>query len=202
MRNIFIILLIIVSHNSWAQYASLLFGDMKKYNQQVNLFESKRYIIDSIYGKSRTPVYIEIDAMTASSSGELTTLVHSCDSIRKKGVVFVFWGEYWNKYGVDYKGYKYKQLTFDQTIKLTDFILSEAEKFKTRKYKNFEKYSFSSDGGETYFDYLDMTILLTGNREGVNNIRIFWGDFDATWDMASLEKTAKRVKQKAKMLDY
>jgi hypothetical protein len=203
MKSVLLAFLIFFSTSLFGQFSSL-FGEMKKYNQDINLYESKRYIIDSIYGRSKSPIYIEIDAMTAARSGELTTLVHSCDSMKKKGVVFSFWGEYWNKYGVDFKGYKYKQFSFDQTLTLLNLIFSESEKFKTRKYKNFEDKKFLQmiDGGETYFDFLDMTILLTGNREGVSNVRIFWGDFDATWELVSMEKTKKRLLEKQKMLNY
>lgn len=197
------IFIFINQENILSQMWGGLFNEYRKYNQDITLYESKRYIIDSVIGRSATPVYLEIDAIAAARSGELTTLVYSCDSLKKKGVVFCFWSDFWNKYGTDFKGYKYKRLTNDEAYLLIKIILSEVDKFRSRTYSGmYYMGGLMTDGGETYFDYLGMTILLTGNKEGVSNIRLFWGDFDAEWNIGDVERMKKRLDQKNKKLKY
>lgn len=204
LRFVVLVLLFMFHYSdSNSQMWGGLFNENRKYNQDITLYESKRFVIDSIIGRSSSPVYLEIDAIAAAKSGELTTIVYSCDSLKRKGVVFCFWSDFWNKYGTDFKGFKYKRLTNDEAYTLIKMILNEVGKFSKRTYSGMSYMGgLMVDGGETYFDYLGMTILLTGNKEGVSNIRLFWGDFDAEWNIGDVERMKKRLDQKNKKLSY
>ena len=202
-KLLLIFCLLINQNDALSQMWGGLFNEYRKYNQDITLYEAKRYVIDSIIGRSKSPVYLEIDAIAAAKSGELTTVVYSCDSLKKKGVIFCFWSDFWNKYGTDFKGFKYKQLTNEESFSLIKIILSEVDKFRKRTYSGmYYMGGLMLEGGETYFDFMDMTVLLTGTKEGVSNIRIFWGNFDAEWNIGDVERMKKRLDQKNKKLKY
>lgn len=175
----------------------------KEFSKELSLYYSKKFLVDSVFGHSSNPIYFETDALAASNSGELTTVTYSCDSLRIKGLLLCFWGNYFNKYGTRYMGYSFKLLEPSKADKLFSLIESEAKKFTKRKFTDrFVGFLEKPEKGETCFDFDGMTFLLSGNEDGMITIRIFWNDFDAVWQINAYDKTRKRFANVISKLNY
>ena len=61
-----------------------------------------------------------MDALTAATSGELTALSYKVAGEGKSGLVFGFWGNYWNTAGTLYQGYGFYHLTETEAVEIVD----------------------------------------------------------------------------------
>ena len=163
----------------------------KSYSKEVSLYKSKSYVIDKIIGSSSDPVQFEIDPLAATSSGELTSLVYECNSKKLEGLLFAFYGDYWNDAGVVYQGYGFKNFNKEDALSM----LSKIDKIIN---ENMDYLVFDRDNNNLYFNFQDLTFLIYQDKFMNTKLRVFWNTFDADWDYSAFVKTKKRLERKLK----
>ena len=161
--------------------------DANYYSKEISLFKGKAFVMKEVFGESKSIIKFELDPLSSASSGELTTLAYNCEDLKKEGIVFGFYGDYWNDYGVIYKGYAFKNLEKKQAIE----FLQKLEDAK----KEYSKYlNEDLDNNNVYFTYDDLTILMY--KTDRIKFRVFWKTFDAEWGDMSFTRTKLRFEKK------
>ncbi len=159
----------------------------KEFSKEVSVFKAKTFLIQNILNLDKNTTQFEVVALAAAGSGELTTLMYRCLSQKKEGLILGFYGNYWNKEGVIYQGYKFKNLPRDKAFLFLDKIET-----KIKENKNFLQ--SNSNSNNIVFRFDDMQILVWYENLSYN-LRIYWGDFDATWEQTAYKRTKKRFKR-------
>lgn len=147
---------------------------------------AKKYLIEEVLNSSKETTSFEIDFISSSISGEVTTLAYNCREQKKSGIIFTFFGSFWNENGTSYTGYAFRNLDKDSTLKLLDRLKSEITFVSEIQNKDFN----------TYFTFSDMTFLLnkiTSSEFGSVRIKMFWREFEADWTKLAIEKSYKRI---------
>jgi len=159
----------------------------KDFSKEVALFRAKSFVVANILGTSTKTVKFEMDPLAAASSGELTSLVYKSSELNKEGLILGFFGPKWSPDGVFYQGYGFKDLPTVKAIEL----LNKIEKVisDNTKYLNAE-----TSTNNVTFTYDDLTFIISFDI--ATNIRVFWNDFDASWDGTAFKRTKKRLLKK------
>ena len=162
----------------------------KEWSKEIALYKSKKYIYESIIGSSITPVKFEVDALAATSSGELTSLIYSCEERKVAGMLFNFYGNYWNDNGVFYQGFEFRNFEKTKAIELLNLI--------EKNINDYRKYLYEDvDNNNVYFEFEDLKFIIS---QGVYqpHIRVFWKTFEVDWDFVAFGKTKKRLEKRLK----
>lgn len=159
----------------------------KEYSKEQSLYKAKDFVMDQVLGTSTELVRFKIDPLAAASSGELTSLVYSCEEKNTTGLVLGFFGDYWNEAGVVYQSYAFKNLTEAEAIELLNLLKKVYG--EESKYLNADK-----DNNNLFFEYQDLTFLVY-NSDGLR-MRVFWKGFDSEWESTAFERTKKRFEKK------
>ena len=167
--------------------SSFVFG--QAFSKDMSLYSAKSFLIRDILGVSEDITEFEMDPLTASSSGELTTLAYQCQAREKEGLIFGFYGNYWNDEGVLYTGYAFKDLPKDQAVELLSRI-SDAS-------INYNAYFEKGKGSNNIsFSYNDIIVVMYKHQlDGIIRLRILWNNFDSEWTGVSFNKTKKRFEK-------
>lgn len=173
---------------SYGQMAGYWYS--KEFSKDIALFNSKIFLFNNVLGVSESAVKFEVTPLSAASSGELTTLIYKCEAKNKEGIILGFYGNYWNAQGVIYQGYSFKNL---EKEKATDFL----NKIKTEIDNNFKYLSAKDDNNNIFFSYDDMKVLVYASYQGYT-IRLFWKEFDSTWEQTAFERSKKRFEKRIK----
>jgi hypothetical protein len=184
LLNIFIIS---ISYSQVSVNSGLYFA--KEFSKDQALYKAKDYVMTQVIGVESNVIKFEIDPLAAASSGELTSLVYSCEQKNLRGLVLGFYGNKWNESGVVYQAYAFKNLTEPKALE----ILSKIDGYidEHSKYLNS-----NSDNNNIFFNYDDMTFLIY-NDFGIK-IRVFWNGFDSEWESTAFGKTKRRFERKLK----
>jgi hypothetical protein len=162
----------------------------KDFSKEIALYNAKTFLIKDILGQTNELIQFEIDPLTASNSGELTSLVYRCPIKKKEGLILGFYGLRWNDAGVNYQAYAFKDLPTKEANELLDKIEEVT--------KDNSKYIDSDpDNNNIYFQYDDITILIY-NTLSSTKLRVFWNGFDSEWEWSTFKKTKKRLLKKLK----
>jgi hypothetical protein len=174
-----------ISFSQISESTGLYFA--KEYSKDQALYKAKDYVMTQVIGVEEALIKFYIDPLAAASSGELTSLVYSCDEKNLSGLVLGFYGSRWNKAGVVYQSYAFKNLPKNKALE----ILSKLD-----NYINKESKYLSADSGKNnmFFKYDDMTFLIY--HDGSVRIRVFWNGFDSKWDSTAFGRTKKRFESK------
>ena len=170
---------------SYAQMAGYWYS--KEFSKEVALFNSKTFLFNNVLGVSESVVKFEVTPLAAASSGELTTLIYKCDEKNREGIILGFYGNYWNSQGVIYQGFSFKNLEKEKAIDFLNKIHTEIE--KNSKYLNAK-----DDTNNIYFSFDDMKVLIYASSQGYT-IRLFWKEFDSTWEKTAFERSKKRFEK-------
>lgn len=165
----------------------------KEFSKTIALYKAKSFVVDEIIGGATSDVVkFEIDPLVASNSGELTTLVYKCNQKNKAGLILGFYGEYWNKAGVIYTGYAFKDLPL---VKANELLA----KIQLSLDSNANYIDQDYDNNNITFLYDDITIIIYRSQGSqVVTMRLFWNGFDAEWNKGEFTKTVKRLGNKLK----
>lgn len=158
------------------------------YSKEVSLYRSKQFIINQILSSEKGARF-EAYPLAAATSGELTTLVYRCEDPQRQGLLMAFYGNQWNPAGVVYQAYGFKDLP---AAKATDML----EKLDAFIAENTIYLRMSTDGHNAYFKYDDLTILVYSPDGVLPKVRVFWGEFDAEWNISAFNKTHRRLLKK------
>lgn len=166
---------------------STFYYSAKEFSKDIALFRAKDYVVNNVFTKSDDAVQFEMDPLAAASSGELTSLVYKSKKLNKEGLILGFYGSKWTESGNVYQAYAFKDLPSAKAVEL----LNKIEKVlkENSKYLNSDATS-----NNVYFSFDDLTCIIS--FEGQTNIRVFWNNFDATWDIVAFKRTKKRLLKK------
>jgi len=101
-----------------------------------------------------------------------------------------FYGDYWNESGVVYQGFGFKNLPKEKAI---EFLNKINESIET----NIKFLKDSNDNNNVAFQYDDLKVMIWSSSNGYL-IRVFWKDFDSTWEKTSFERSKRRFEKKIK----
>lgn len=174
-----------ITHSQVSGYSGIYFA--KEFSKEQALYKAKEFVMSNLVEVSSTPTRFEIDPLAAANTGELTSLMYTCDDQNLSGLVLGFFGNRWNENGVNYQAYAFKNLTKEDAFE----ILSKLE----RLMNEHSKYLGSdSDTNNLSFKYDDMTFLIY--RDVGTKIRVFWNGFDAEWESTALNRTRRRFERR------
>lgn len=159
---------------------------MLRQNKEQTLYKAKGYLIN-ILGSSTNVTKLEADPISSTESGELTTIVYSCDEKNRRGMLFGFFNDVWNKEGVIYSSYAFKNFTYEQTLELVerlDEVINE----------NMEYLKKDQKTNNIYFDYDDITFVIYYDNK--IKMRLFWNNFDSEWESLSFGWLKKKLQQR------
>lgn len=159
----------------------------KEFSKEIALYKAKAYLIENILGPSNSVVKYSIDPLAATNSGELTSLSYHCEEKNKEGVIFGFFGNRWNKEGVSYQAYAFKDLPKEKALEILNGL-----ELQIKEHTKF--LDVNDNNNNIYFQWEDMTFLIY--RDIVIKIRVFWDSFDSEWDMVSFKRTKRRLLKK------
>ena len=185
MRNFGLIFIIIIvfKFNLVAQNTTEGIAG-QDYSKGFTEFVIKEYLITELLNiEEDNLIGIEIDAITASKYGELTTVVYNCEQLNKKGLVFVFWSDTWNEYNTHFKGYAFRNIEYNKAITLfnkLDSVIANKKQILKKGYTWNAIYRWE----DIYFVFY--------NEGMANKIRVFWKGFDSDWNQSNLKTTGRR----------
>ena len=159
----------------------------KDFSKDIALFRAKSFVVSNILGPSENTIQFELDPLAAASSGELTSLVYRSPTLKKEGLILGFFGSKWNSAGVVYQAYEFKNLPYQKAIELFSKI-DDVVRDNT-KYLNAD-----ANSNNITFSFDDLIFIIDFNTS--TNIRVFWKDFDATWDGTAYKRTKRRLLKK------
>lgn len=180
------LLSIIIIFKCEAQVATFKFVPYPVWTKPASEYLAKKFVLDNFLGARNETVLFEVDALSSSASTELVTVAYNCVELNRSGIVLSFWGSFWNDKGYSMLGYGFKHLELDSTIMLLNRLEMEINYMVNITNKDFN----------SSFTFSNMTFLLSqlSNQEiGSVGIRVFWKDFDATWNIDAIRRTKRRV---------
>lgn len=164
----------------------------KEFSKEMSLFVSKQFLFTDVLKIEGDPTPFEIIPLAAASSGELTTLLYKCDKKNMEGLVLCFYGDYWNPAGVVYQGYAFKNFNAEKATDFLNKIQSALD-----QYSKFIR--SDSENNNVVLKYDDVDALISSNNMGAIQIRLFWNNFDSSWDKTAFDRSKRRFeKQLAK----
>lgn len=188
MKHLLFIYLFLLNSVLFAQISTKSnFIFAKEFSKEIALYKAKAFVIDNILGQSVEEVKFEIDALAASSPGELTSISYKCSDKNKEGLVFGFFGDYITGATQPYTAYAFKHFPKDKAIEL----LTKIEKSIQENSKYLLK---DEDNNNFYFHYDDVTFLIYNKVSP--KIRVFWSGFDSEWNNYEFKRTKKRFLNK------
>lgn len=194
MKNKLLIMLTILCQSTFAQVSeSDNYFFAKEFSKEISLYRAKKFLIEQVLSTDENDVQFDIDPLAATNSGEVTSLGYKCEIKGIEGLLLGFYGDYWNKTGVVYQGYAFKNLTKDKALELLNKITETMENSKDYLFKNV-------DNNNVYFQFDDLIILLYASVTEPR-IRIFWNDFDSEWTITAFKRTKKRFEKSLKSPD-
>lgn len=188
------ILIIIIFFSGLSTFAQTRQGDIMSQERckEITEYYSKQYIIDEILKvQDRQSIGVYIDAITAAKSGELTTVLYQCDALNKKGLVFVFWNDFWTESTLPYKGFGFYDLEMDKANELfiqLETLMNQKNKVDALNYSN----------GNIVYKSDDLTFLFYSKSIDLGSIiavRVWYKMFDSDWTKTNLQTTIKRFRK-------
>lgn len=158
------------------------------FNKDVTEYKVKSYIVNKILNvQEQEPVLVKIDAITSSTSGELTSVVYGCEEQNKIGLVFCFWRSLITTSNMEYSGYGFLNIpeleAEDLFSKLAILLNSEEDNIKKHE-------------DNLVYKWKDLTFIFYKGKDHKNkDIRVLWGTFDAEWNKSNLARTIKRFRK-------
>lgn len=160
----------------------------KEFSKDVAQFRAKSFLYKNILGIDEKVGKFELIALAAASSGELTTLLYKAEEKNKEGMLLGFFGDYWNESGAVYQGYAFKNLDKNEAYEFLTKI-SEAIEQNDKYLKN------STAENNIYFSYKDIDVII---YFGGQSMRLFWNNFDSSWDRTAFDRSKRRFERRAK----
>lgn len=177
---------ITISHSQVSTSTGIYFT--KEFSKDISLFKAKEFLMNFVLFTSDNATEFTVTPLAASSSGELTILIYKCEGKSKNGLILGFYGNYWNKQGVVYQGFGFKNLIENEAIEFLTKIENLIE-----NHRNFLRKD--NDNNNIIFKYKDINVMIYTSSSSYK-IRLFWNGFDSTWEKTSFERSKRRFEKK------
>ena len=182
MKKYLILLTLLGFFNtSYTQYRTI-----KDWSKETAVYYAKEFLFRNILDKTDftdSVAIFDIIPLAAANSGELTTIFYRTTDGKKDGLILSFWGDKVNEYGVLFKEYSYINFDKNKAILMLDLIKTSI--------KNNTIYWKENEDTNLLIKFEDFNFVVTKSTNGYI-IRVFWKDFDATWEKTSFERSVKR----------
>ena len=162
----------------------------KEFSKDVALYNPKNYLFKTVLGSTTAVAKFEIIPLAAASSGDLTTLLYKSEDKQKEGLILGFYGTYWNSTGVVYQGFAFKNFEKKEAVEFLNKI-QDAINENSKYLKN------DNDNNNIYFKYDDIDVLIWSSSQDYT-IRLFWNDFDSSWEKTAFDRSKRRFEKKIK----
>jgi hypothetical protein len=142
------------------------------------------FLINDVLGIEEKEVMpFMLESLSASASGEITTLFYYCEAKDKAGLLIGFFNENWVP-GATYERYSFFNLnTYDTKVMLNQL---------SKVYQNWNNGIYGT-GNSIYFKINDITFVMDKNKQ--NMMRVFWKDYDSDWGYQSFHYTKQRFEK-------
>lgn len=171
---------------SYSQIYSKWSYSSKVWSQDVTLNLAKLFLVQNIVSVSENEERLVAEAFSASNSGEITAVCYSGDSAKTHGLLLAFYGDYWNENGIVFKGFSFKNMDSNHSIKFLQKIVQVSEDHAKFMEKNF-------DINNMTFQFDDITIIMFVN--GNTRLRLIWNGYDSEWSLTEVRKVLTRMQQ-------
>ena len=175
MKKILLALLLALSFTAKAQVATTDFAApveklfAQEYSKDATAYLTKVFIArQALKLKDNELTGFELDAVTSSKSGELTTVLYNCPKLNQRGIVFVFY---------NYKHYSFYHFEYSEAKILMDRI------------------SAALEDNKQVLDEVNTSVLKANDIHFIfaeSNIRVVWSEYDSSWDKSNFKTTYKR----------
>ncbi|WP_191019031.1 hypothetical protein [Flavobacterium selenitireducens] len=162
----------------------------KEFSKDIALYHSKSFLYERVIGESESVVKFEAIPLAAASSGELTTILYRCPDLNLEGMILGFYGSYQSENGVDYRGFKFKNFEKFKALEFLDKIEHAIQ--GNKKFLNSDY-----DNNNIAFKFDDLYVVIWFSNLSYT-IRVFWEDFDSTWEKTAFERSKRRFERKTK----
>lgn len=165
----------------------------KEFSKELSLFKAKAYLIAEVLkiNDENVSTQFSVEPLSASSSGQLTTLIFDCPQKNISGLILGFYGDYWDRSGsgVNFTGYLFKFISDDDARKLFQRIDEEI-----KLNDNFLK--DNANNNNIVFKFGDMDVIIS--RPLGIKMRLLWNGFDSEWEEMAFNRTKRRYDKKSK----
>jgi hypothetical protein len=163
----------------------------QEYSKELTEYKVKSFIVNDVFQlKEYDVIALEVNSITASKSGELTSVVYKSKYQDKKGLILGFYGSYVNEFNLSYIGYSFKNMDFEKAKEFfdgIDVVLKDNDIFF-----NPASEAIISPDLNIVFKFDDITLIFYKGSLNVNLIRVIWKDYDSEWSLTNLKTTQKR----------
>jgi hypothetical protein len=170
----------------FSNFAKGQYSSSKEWSKESAQFYAKEFLFKEVLDSTKEVTIFELVPLAAANSGELTTLFYKTLDGKKEGLILGFFGNMVNEFGLQYKGYRYKNIEKESAVNILESVKSNIENLKLY----WEKEDFNLHFKINDLDFL--VFKITGGYE----LRVFWNDFDATWEQTAFERSVKRFKKR------
>jgi hypothetical protein len=162
----------------------------KEWSKEIALYQAKHFLFSEIIGTTTEITRMEMIPLAAASSGELTTILYKSEQKNKEGMILGFYTGYENNFGLNRKEYEFKNFEKDKAIEFLNKI--DQAIIDNKPYLKDD-----NDNNNIFFKYDDIEILIT-REDGQTKIRLFWKDFDSSWEGTAFGRSKRRFERKIK----
>lgn len=92
----------------------------REYSKEIIVCKGKKFLIDNLLKSNSSVKKLEIYALSAAISGEVTTLIYQSEIDNQEILLLGFYDNYWSDSDVVYQGYGFKN--FD-TVKALEILI-------------------------------------------------------------------------------
>jgi hypothetical protein len=182
--------LILISFNSFGQISTSTKAPLasilaREYSKEMTLYLVKYFVAQEVLTSEEKAKQFSLDALTASSSGELTALSYNCIAENKSGLILGFYGNEINEFGSIIKTYAFKNINKEKAQIMFDLINKAIEENRTFLIDNSDENNLLLK-----FEDIEFVIYFLSTSQ---KIRVLWNGFDAEWDFQLMKRTAKRL---------
>ncbi|MDB9963474.1 hypothetical protein OAD50_00060 [Vicingaceae bacterium] len=140
---------------------------MYKSNSRLGIYSNRFCIDEIVQPENEVLVFIHIDALTASASGELTSVYYNIPSMNKQGLDFAFYNSFFNKYDTKYQVYAFKHFEESEAKKLASSL-----EYLIDNRKGIKLFDSMDASKNRIYKFDDLTFAFY--YKGKNAIRVFW----------------------------
>jgi hypothetical protein len=163
----------------------------QEFSKELTEYKVKNFIVNEIYQLTENQsINLEVNSITASRSGELTSVVYKCKELEKNGLIFAFYGSFINEFNLSYTGYSFKNFDKEKAKQLFENVENVIN--KNDSFFNPTPETILSPDLNIVFKFDDLTFIFYKGNLGANLIRVIWKNYDSEWNLSNLKTTQKR----------
>lgn len=187
MRYLILTMIIALSTNLNSQYNYTHGLFHKEFSKEQTEFLARTYMATDVLEPKELPQTFNLDAVTATESGQLTCLVYDGDC--GKGLLLAFWGTQTTEFGTNYNSYSFTHLPEEDARKMLVRLEAEVDNYR-RNNTNI----MGNSNTNVVFKIDDISFIIY-SQSGLK-IRVLWNGFESEWGAYEMSNTKKKFDRK------